>query len=132
MMSGARKLELVCGVATGLLGVIVTLLTLYLTQETARRLKEDAPLVQTLLVWALLYILPSLLVSVGAYVHALKREPWGRIILLIGAFLLALSFSLLLFGHAFYRTDLWLVMNLSLPLVALLTLITSLAVREKS
>jgi hypothetical protein len=31
-----------------------------------------------------------------------------------------------------YRTDLWLVMNLSLPLVALVTFITSLAARDKS
>jgi len=63
-MSLTRKLEVISGVMTALLGIVAATQMLGMNMETARRLERNFPLVQEFLGALVLYALPGLLVAI--------------------------------------------------------------------
>jgi hypothetical protein len=86
-MTSIRKLELGCGVATALLGLILPFRVNGMHTIDLFRLYSE------LLADALvLSIFPGLLVALGAYAHAAKQRSWGRVLLwATGVFYVILS-----------------------------------------
>src|SRR5882672_719790 len=70
LMSFPRTFELCCGLATGLLGIIVALSILKDDLDTSRRLEHEFHLFQELGVLFIFFMAPSLLVVIGSYFHA--------------------------------------------------------------
>ena len=87
-MTIVRKLEVFSGLATALLGAAVTLNMLRTDYQTMLRLNEDFPVIQELSVGLLLFLFPSLLIAVGSYLHAVRRQPRGLVILVVSTFVL--------------------------------------------
>jgi FlaA1/EpsC-like NDP-sugar epimerase len=93
-MNTKERLELICGFITGLLGIGVTAAALYETRESARLLRQAAPIVQTLVLWLILYILPSLLVAIGAYLQVVKKQSRGATMVIAGSCFITVIFLL--------------------------------------
>ena len=129
-MTIARKLELLCGTATALLGIIVALMMIRTDYETAQRLEEESHLLKGLIASLMIYIAPSSLVLIGAYLHAVMREPWGRAMILAGGAFSTSVFVLLLLVLALSGVNLRFWLNFLLPVFAMATLIVSLFVRK--
>jgi hypothetical protein len=129
-MTFGRKFELTSGAATGLLGIIVVLVMLYDEYRISQRLTQEFRLVLGIGVGLMFYIAPALLVAIGSYFHAAFREAWlGRGMLLVGSLFLIvtfLAFELVAGYGAMYMVKL----RLLLPLVSIVTLISSFAVRK--
>lgn len=86
-MTNARKIELISGVLTGVLAVVVSVT--YLVPRYGLDFFEVG-----------LYLAPALLVSVGAYIHTLRGRSSGRILLLVGGLLLTALLIVLTLGGA--------------------------------
>jgi hypothetical protein len=129
-MTFARKFELTGGAATGLLGIIIVLVMLYDEYQISQRLNQEFRFVLGIGVGLMFYIAPGLLVTIGSYFHAVFREAWlGRGMLLVGSLFLIvtfLAFELVAGYGAMYMVKL----RLLLPLVSIVTLISSFAVRK--
>jgi len=87
-MDWKRRLELICGLITALLGIIVMLGAIAETQTIAQRLEEPVRFGNALGVSFALYGLPAFLVAIGAYGHATKRQQWARIVLIAASLFL--------------------------------------------
>ena len=127
-MDWKRKSEIVCGVITGALGISVTLQTLYVTQLTGQILHERPPILATFLSCLVLYILPTFLVAIGAYAHAVKRRLWGRELLISASLFVTVWFFLSLVVLVWSGRALLSTLEV---LFAILTSIFSLLVRRK-
>jgi hypothetical protein len=106
------------GMATALFGLLNTLLA----ARVAR------PQGGEYMIGFVLWLLPALLVAVGAYNHATRQKPWGRLMLWVGGCFLVLTFCVFLFGGGFYyglNTGLLL---LAPGIMAIVTLLASLKV----
>src|SRR6266481_3225183 len=96
-MNWKRRLELICGLITAVLGITVMLLGLRVEYVVAQKLGGTGAMVKEIALWFALYGLPGLLVSFGAYSHAGKSRSWGRFLLItaslfiIGLFFLSLA-----------------------------------------
>ena len=131
-MSIPRIVELSAGLATGVLGIIVTVTIFKDDFDISRRLENEFRPLRELLILLIFFTAPNLLVAIGAYFHAVRRDSGpGRLMIFFGsAFVvgLFLLFEINAGYAAMYRIGLrfW-------PVV--LTLITagsSFAVRRKS
>jgi hypothetical protein len=91
-MDSKRRLELICGMVTGGIGIAVIFGALYVTKLTAEILQEPAPIGSAFVVSLGLYGLPALLVATGAYTHAVKRWLWGRALLITASLFLIILF----------------------------------------
>jgi len=133
-MNTTRKLELVIGVATAVLAAGITLLALRMHYQITVRLQEEFPLLEDLLLGTVRFVLPSLLVAFGAYIHAVKRlVGLGRALLVLGTVFLSVMFVVNVFlSLAFRQADLLFWLNLSLPLLAIATSVISLLVRKET
>jgi hypothetical protein len=112
-MSSARVIEVSGGTATALFGLLNTLLALRVARPQGLEY----------LMGFVLWLLPGLLVAVGAYNHAIKQRPWGRLMLWVGGLFLVLTFCVFLFGGGFYyglKTGLLLLAPGSMAIVTLL------------
>ncbi len=89
-MTASRKVELTSGILTGVLAVVVIAA---LTQPS------DVSGFLRLLPF---YLVPSMLVAIGAYIHAVRRKNSGLVTLLIGGSLLTVMIPLLTLGGVFY------------------------------
>ena len=128
----ARVVELISGLATGLLGFIVAATVFKDDYDISRRLEVEFRPLKEILVLIIFCAAPNLLVAIGAYFHAVRRDSGpGRVMIFFGsAFVvgLFLLFEINAGYGAMYRIGLRF-----LPVV--LTLITagiSFAVRGKS
>jgi hypothetical protein len=129
----SRKLELSCGVLTALLAIIVSLMAIRDDYQTALRLENEFHPFGDFLIVAVRFILPGILVALGAYVHAVKQEAWGRVAIILGGLFLSSMFLFNLFlSLTFRRTDLWLGLNFLLPVLAIVTIIASLIPRREA
>ena len=93
-MDWKRRLEIICGLVAAVLGIIITLEALYITQLAGQMLHESAPMLSTFLLYLALYILPTCLVAIGAYAHAAKKQLWGRALLITATLFLTVWFFL--------------------------------------
>jgi hypothetical protein len=90
-MSFNRRVEVISGIATGLLWLAFSLglgssvgnLSLYLDNFLGGFISLG---------------IPGLLVAFGAYAHAVRRKAWGRVMLTVGCSLLILVFLLFFVG----------------------------------
>jgi hypothetical protein len=72
---------------------------------------------------AVRFLIPGLLVALGAYAHAVKEYPWGRTMLLIGGSFLIIMFLVNAFiSMSFRRTDILLLLNLALLVAVIASL----------
>ena len=127
-MTFLRKLEVGCGIATGLLAIATAANMLNADLEAMRRLGRDFP-AQELLVASAIYVVPGLLVAMGSYVHASGLRGWGLPLIIIASLCEAVLFLLLLFAPAFYGPSPFAWLNLSLAPMAVVTVIVALLVR---
>ena len=128
-MTFLRKLEVGCGIATGLLALATAANMLNADLEAMRRLGRDFPAAQELLVASAIYVVPGPLVAMGSYVHASGLRGWGLPLIIIASLCEALLFVLLLFAPAFYGPSPFAWLNLSLAAMAVVTVIVALLVR---
>lgn len=132
-MSLRRKLELCCGVITALLAFIISWMAFRTDYQTALRLENEFYPMRDFLIAAVRFILPGFLVALGAYAHAVKREAWGRVSIIVGGlFLIGMFLFNLFLSLAFWKTDLWLGLNFLLPMMAIVTIIASLLARREA
>lgn len=127
-MNWKRRLELICGLITGALGIGVTLQTLYVTQLAGQMLRQRPPLLATFFSCLVLYILPTFLVAIGAYAHAAKRQLWGRMVLIAATLFLTVWFFLSLVVLVWSGRVL---LSLLEVIFAILTSIASVLVRSE-
>jgi hypothetical protein len=131
-MSFPRTFELGGGLATGLLGIIVTLTILKDDLDTSRRLEREFRLFQELTILLIFFTAPTFLVVIGSYFHAVLGDSGrGRVMISVGSSVLTVFFLLFEINAgyaAMYRIGLrfWLVV------LALLTLVASFMVRGKA
>jgi len=127
-MDWKRKLELICGVITALLGITVTLLALRVEYVVAQRLGGTGTMVKEIALWFALYGLPGLLVAFGAYSHAGRFRSWGRVLVITATLFITvwflLSLALVVWSGLFLLAVL-------LTLFAILTSVISLVVRTE-
>jgi hypothetical protein len=129
-MDWTRRFEFLCGLITGALGIAVTLGSVYVTYVTAQMLNESPPIAEALAVSITLYGAPALLVAAGSYLHAFKRQSWGRALLVIVSLFLAIWFFLSLVVLVWSR---WIMLSsliLLLTAFAVTTAIASVFVRQ--
>ena len=129
-MTSVRKFELSGGVITAVSGLLALLAFVRQDQAAAYRLEPEFP-VYAVLVGSLLFVFPSLLVLTGSYIHSVKYNSRGQLLLMVGALGNVVAFILLFFLSAFFRLDLFFWLNFSLPLFATLTAVVSLLVRRE-
>jgi hypothetical protein len=130
LMNLVRKIELGSGVMTGLCGVLVASYLLYTDYEARRSLGDEFPVAKALAVALLLFVCPSLMVAIGAYLHAVLRSSlWGRGLIILGSlFLVLLVLSAFITPGYQDITFIWL--RLLLTATALISLTLSLIVRS--
>jgi phosphoglycerol transferase MdoB-like AlkP superfamily enzyme len=91
-MSTTRRLELISGVASGILGIIVIL--------SASTLSQHSSYLGVFVLW----VVPEMFVAAGAYLHAVKNSSRGRLMLLIAGIVPALLTlqNIVFFGELAY------------------------------
>jgi len=124
-----ERLELISGLITGLLGIGVTVATLYETRETGRLLHQPAPMMQTLVLWLILFVLPSFLVAIGGYLQTVKKQARGGTMVIVGSLFVTVIFALS-FVSLISKWTLYSELMIALELFALLTVISSLLVKR--
>lgn len=115
-MTALRKVELISGITTGLLALVVLCTVL------------RPPLVTDFLALLPFYVGPAVLVSFGSYIHAIRQTTRGLVMLMIGgAILTVMIFIVTLFGGLFYFYGLWGgLLSLAPSATAMLTMVASL------
>jgi hypothetical protein len=111
-MTFLRKLEVISGMGTALLGLAVAWWLLRTDMQAFQNIDEEYPLPLALLAVALLFILPSLLIGAGSYLHGVRKRSQGRVMVIVGSLFLIIAFlgffsppvikSLALFKHVLY------------------------------
>lgn len=122
-MDWKRRLELICGLLTSALGISVTVGLLYVTKLTGEMLREPPPMIRTLLFSLLLYFFPSSLVAVGGYMHAVRRQSWGRLLVITASSFLTILFFLSLIGLVWSR---WVLLSWLIVLLTGFAIVTSI------
>jgi hypothetical protein len=96
----AQRIELIFGIATGVLEVI-TVGVLEVTEASGNEVA--ASIVGSLL----FFLLPGLLVAVGSYLHVLRRRTIGLLMLVIGTLFLIVMMFVHTLGGVFYLYGYW-------------------------
>jgi len=127
-MNWKRKLELICGLITAVLGITVMLLGLRVQYVVAQKLGGTGAMVKEIALWFALYGLPGLLVAFGAYSHARRSRSWGRLLLITASLFITgwffLSLALVVWSGLFLLAVL-------LAGLAIMTSVISLVVRAE-
>ena len=120
----SRKLELAGGVATGVLGLAAPFFP-----NGAHTFELFRLFPELLLGDLVIFIVPGLLVAIGAYLHSVGPKTRGFVFLLVGGLFLTVMMFLHIFGGVFYMFGFWGgVVILSQSLMAVLAMISSLIV----
>ena len=90
-MSFSERLELVCGITTGLLWLVFSL-------NIGGIAGPPDLSVENFVGGFIIYGVPGMFVAAGAYAHVVGGNPWGRVLLTVGCSLLVLVFLLSLCG----------------------------------
>jgi len=130
-MAIARMVELIGGLGTGLLGIIVGIVTFKDDFEISQRLEHEFHPVRDFLILLLFFTIPNLVVATGAYFHAVRRDSGiGRLLIFFGgAFVVGLF--LLFELNAGYGAMYMIGLRFWPVVLTLLTAGISLAVREE-
>lgn len=126
-----RRLEMVGGVATVVLAIVMTRHLIRETQETALRLKNEPYLLETFLMGFSLHLLPASLIALGAYAHAVKQKTWGFVAVMIGSLITVIILLLLFLALGPYAGNLGFLLNSILTIAALITMSASVAVQAQ-
>lgn len=129
-MTMARRLELSGGVATALLGIAVAVEMFRMEQATSLRTNTEFHSTRTFLLAAALFILPSLFVGIGAYMHTVRRRSGGWTSLVIGAVSSIIIFLLFFSVGAFSGKNLWSRLSVLLALSTVATLLLAFTARR--
>jgi putative effector of murein hydrolase LrgA (UPF0299 family) len=118
-----RRIELVCGIGCGVLGLLP-----FFLRHGAYAFELFRSSSGNLLDALLLFFLPGLLVGVGSYFHAVRTRTFGLILLLVGGVFLTLMMLVHFFsGAVFYLFGLpgglAILMQGLLALIAMISLI---------
>jgi hypothetical protein len=131
IMTFLRKLEVTCGVATAVLGVIATAQMFVVDLNTSRRLNESFPISRWVFGALILYILPGFLVALGSYIDASRARSWGLALLLISSLLLTTVFLLMFLSRAFTTTRALFYVSFVFAVMSIVTVIIALLVRYR-
>ena len=130
LMSIARLVELIAGVATGLLGIIVGTILFKDDLDISRRLEQEFHPLREVLVILILFTGPNLLVAIGAYFHAVRRDPGpGRLMIFYGSGFVV-GFFILFELNAGYSAMYMLGLRFWPVLLSLVTVLASFFVRS--
>jgi hypothetical protein len=130
-MNFLRRLELSCGVVTAVLGLLILLTLILEDQATARRLELEFPLYRTILVGCLFYVLPSFFVFAGSYLHAVKQNLGGQIVLIAASLWNVVIFLLSLVPLVWAAASLWPLLSVLLTMFAISTSAISVVVQVR-
>lgn len=117
-MSFSGRIELVSGLATGLLWIAHSLAL----GSSIGRLSADV-----ILSGFIFLGVPGLLVAIGAYAHAIRGKAWGRVVLMVGCSILIAMFLLSFFGGIGYWGGMALLTSLAPSLTGIITVLASRA-----
>src|SRR6266481_1725950 len=85
-MSIPRIVELSAGLASGMLGIIVAVTIFKDDFDISRRLENEFRPLRELLILLIFFTAPNLLVAIGAYFHADRRDSGpGRLMIFFGS-----------------------------------------------
>ena len=129
---GFRKLELICGVACAAVATLLSLFILKSDWDAAHIVEQQFAVFRELFLVLLLFMFPGALIAVGSYAHAAKRRAWGQLVLVVGCVAMIGDILFLLVILPFAQMNGHTILNLSFPLLAVLTLIFSLVARKES
>lgn len=117
-MSFSGRIELVSGIATGLL---------WLACSLALGISIGPPYeyLESFLGPFIFFGIPGLLVAIGAYAHAVRGKSWGRVILTVGCSLLILGFLVSAFGGIGYYGRMVLLTTLAPSITGIITVLAS-------
>ena len=117
-----RRVELFCGLACGVLGLLP-----FFWRHGMDAFAIFSQWPELLLDAALLYFLPGLLVAAGSYLHAMRDKTAGFVLVLVVGILLTLMMFVHLVGGVFYLYGIGGgLIILSQGLLALITVVASL------
>lgn len=123
-----RKVELGSGALTALVGVSIALISIRFDYQVSITLEQDFRASQEILLFGSLYVVPGVLVALGAYVDTVKNSKWiGGVIIILGSLFITAFFLLMLFRVPvlFFGSHLWSVLNLLWPTLAIVTSVLS-------
>ena len=130
-MSFPRIVELIGGLTTGLLGIIVAVTLFKDDFDISRRLEKEFHPVSEVVLYLILFIAPALLVAIGAYFHAVLRDSGrGRVMIFFGSTFIV-GFFLLFEVNAGYAAMYKIGLRFWPVLSSLLTVVTSFFVRRE-
>ena len=131
-MTIVRKLEVFSGVTTCLIGLAIAGYLLRTDLETVRRLDLDYSEVFLGLIGMLLFfIIPSLLIGAGSYVHAIRRRSQGRVMVIIASLFVTITFVQIFFTTGYQPVGV-IQSRFVLTIAAMATLIISLIGGERN
>lgn len=130
-MNFLRRLELSCGGVTAVLGLLILLILILEGQQDAQLLEREFPLYQTILVGSLFYVLPSSFVFIGSYLHAVKQNLGGQIVLIAASLWNVIVFLLLLVPLVWAAASLWPLLSILLTVFAISTSAISVVVQVR-
>lgn len=120
-MTLLRRIELICGITTGLLALAVSC-TLF-----RPRLALDVLGILPL------YLTPAMTVALGSYLHVVRRRRIGWVMLMLGGLILTAIMSVLALGGLFYLYGLWGgILILGPSATSIMTMLTSLFVQSRN
>ena len=132
LMTIVRKLEVFSGVTTCLIGLAIAGYLLRTDLETVRRLDLDYSEVFLGLIGLLLFfIIPSLLIGAGSYVHAIRRRSQGRVMVIIASLFVTITFVQIFFTTGYQPVGV-IQSRFVLTIAAMATLIISLIGGERN
>jgi len=131
VMNFLRRLELSCGGVTAVLGLLILLILILEGQQDAQLLEREFPLYQTILVGSLFYVLPSSFVFIGSYLHAVKQNLGGQIVLIAASLWNVIVFLLLLVPLVWAAASLWPLLSILLTVFAISTSAISVVVQVR-
>jgi hypothetical protein len=128
-MTRLRKLELVTGLGTALLAVVISLLMLKIDWDVAQHLERDFETLNELAVALVFFIAPGSVVAIGSYLHVVKRKGWGRFMVAAGSLTLIILFLLSLVALA-WLPGLWSLLIVLLTVFSIFTGVISFAGKD--
>jgi len=97
-MNFPRKLELISGVTTCLLGFALAGYLLFSDFRTAQRLDLDSSTILLALLAAFLFfIIPALLIGMGVFFQVVRERSAGQAMVVIGSLILMITFAAVFF-----------------------------------
>ena len=131
-MTRLRKLELVTGILTGLLSVVLSLLMLKIDRDNAQRLEREFVMWDGVKVVLGRFILPGLVIAISSYLHTVKRTAWASVAIAVTTLFLVTFFLISLVAIVWVQPALWSFLYALLIIFAILTTLISLLVRTET